>query len=274
MNNQSPKGNRIAKVLSRAGIASRREAEKIILEGRVKVNGEILTSPAFNVLDSDIILIDGDPIAKPDEERLWCFYKPVGAVTTAKDDKNRKTIYDYFPTNLPRLMPVGRLDLNSEGLLLLTNSGELKRKLELPSSELTRLYRVRVKGRPREASLDLLRSGISVEKEFFRPMKVSVDRQQGANAWLTIGLKEGKNREIRRAMSELGLQVNRLIRIEYGPFKLGNLKRGELNEINNKSVKRSLKTANIDMEKANSNKRNQNKYSKVSRKVNEKILKK
>ena len=274
MNNQSPKGNRIAKVLSRAGIASRREAEKIILEGRVKVNGEILTSPAFNVLDSDIILIDGGPIAKPDEERLWCFYKPVGAVTTAKDDKNRKTIYDYFPSNVPRVMPVGRLDLNSEGLLLLTNSGELKRKLELPSSELTRLYRVRVKGRPREASLDLLRSGISIEKELFRPMKVSVDRQQGANAWLTIELKEGKNREIRRALSELGLQVNRLIRIEYGPFKLGNLKRGELNEINNKSVRRSLKTANIDMEKANSNKRNQNKYSKVSRKVNEKILKK
>ena len=274
MNNQSIKGNRIAKVLSRAGIASRRQAEKIIFEGRVKVNGEILTSPAFNVLDSDIILIDGGPIAKPDEERLWCFYKPVGAVTTAKDDKNRKTIYDYFPSNVPRVMPVGRLDLNSEGLLLLTNSGELKRKLELPSSELTRLYRVRVKGRPREASLDLLRSGISIEKELFRPMKVSVDRQQGANAWLTIELKEGKNREIRRALSELGLQVNRLIRIEYGPFKLGNLKRGELNEINNKSVKRSLKTANIDMEKANSNKRNQNKYSKVSRKVNEKILKK
>ena len=274
MNNQTIKGNRIAKVLSRAGIASRRQAEKIIFEGRVKVNGGILTSPAFNVLDSDIILIDGGPIAKPDEERLWCFYKPVGAVTTAKDDKNRKTIYDYFPSNLPRVMPVGRLDLNSEGLLLLTNSGELKRKLELPSSELTRLYRVRVKGRPREASLDLLRSGISIEKELFRPMKVSVDRQQGANAWLTIELKEGKNREIRRALNELGLQVNRLIRIEYGPFKLGNLKRGELNEINNKSVKRSLKTANIDMEKANSNKRNQNKYSKVSRKVNEKILKK
>ena len=168
MNNQSPKGNRIAKVLSRAGIASRREAEKIILAGRVKVNGEILTSPAFNVLNSDIILIDDDPIAKPDEERLWCFHKPVGAITTAKDEKNRKTIYDYFPSNLPRVMPVGRLDLNSEGLLLLTNSGELKRKLELPSSELSRLYRVRVKGRPKEASLESLRSGISIEKEFFR----------------------------------------------------------------------------------------------------------
>ena len=267
MNNQSPKGNRIAKVLSRAGIASRREAEKIILAGRVKVNDEILTSPAFNVLDSDIILIDGDPIAKPDEERLWCFHKPVGAITTAKDDKNRKTIYDYFPSNLPRVMPVGRLDLNSEGLLLLTNSGELKRKLELPSSEISRLYRVRVKGHPKEASLDLLRSGISIEKEFFRPMKVVVDRQQGANAWLTIELKEGKNREIRRAMGELGMQVNRLIRIEYGPFKLGNLKRGELVEINNKSIRRSLKTANIDITKANNKKRSQNKYSHVLRKV-------
>ena len=267
MNNQSPKGNRIAKVLSRAGISSRREAEKIILAGRVKVNGKTLISPAINVLDSDIILVDGDPIAKPDEERLWCFHKPAGSITTAKDNKNRKTIYDYFPSYLPRVMPVGRLDLNSEGLLLLTNSGELKRKLELPSSELSRIYRVRVKGRPREVSLELLRSGISIDKESFRPMKVSVDRQQGANAWLTIELKEGKNREIRRAMSELGMQVNRLIRIEYGPFKLGNLKRGELVEINSKSIRRSLKTVNINFTKANNKIRNQNKYSGVSRKV-------
>ena len=268
MNNQSPKGSRIAKVLSRAGIASRREAEKIILAGRVKVNGEILISPAFNVVDSDIILIDDDPIAKPDEERLWCFHKPVGAITTTKDEKDRKTIYEYFPSNLPRVMPVGRLDLNSEGLLLLTNSGELKRKLELPSSELSRIYRVRVKGHPKEASLDLLRSGIVIEKEFFRPMKVSVDRQKGANAWLTIELKEGKNREIRRAMSELSLLVNRLIRVEYGPFKLGSLKPGELVEINRKSIRRSLKTVNIDFTKANNIKINQNKYSEVSKKVN------
>ncbi len=255
MNNQSPKGNRIAKVLSRAGLLSRREAEKIILAGRVKVNGEVLISPAFNVLDSDIILVDGDLIAKPDQERLWCFYKPAGSITTAKDNKNRKTIYDYFPSSLPRVMPVGRLDLNSEGLLLLTNSGELKRKLELPSSELSRIYRVRVRGRPKEGSLELLRSGISIDKESFRPMKVSIDRQQGANAWLTIELKEGKNREIRRAMGELGMQVNRLIRIEYGPFKLRNLKRGELVEINNKSMRRSLKTINTDNTNANKKKK-------------------
>ena len=265
MNNQSPKGNRIAKVLSRVGIASRREAEKIILAGRVKVNGEVLISPAFNVLDSDIILLDGNPIAEPDEERLWCFHKPADSITTAKDDKNRKTIYEYFPSNLPRVMPVGRLDLNSEGLLLLTNSGELKRKLELPGSELSRIYRVRVKGRPKEVNLELLRSGISIDKESFKPMKVSVDRQQGANAWLTIELKEGKNREIRRAMD--GMQVNRLIRIEYGPFKLGNLKRGEVVEINNKSIRRSLKTINIDVTKANNKKRSQNKYSQVLGKV-------
>ncbi len=163
MNNQSPKGNRIAKVLSRSGVASRRDAEKIVLEGRVKVNGEILTSPAFNVSESDIILIDDNPIAKPEDDRLWCFHKPVGAITTARDDKNRKTIYDYFPSSLPRMMPIGRLDINSEGLLLLTNSGELKRKLELPSSQLGRIYRVRVKGQPKESDLDLLRSGISVE---------------------------------------------------------------------------------------------------------------
>ena len=267
MNNQSPKGNRIAKVLSRVGIASRREAEKIILAGRVKVNGEVLISPAFNVLDSDIILLDGNPIAEPDEERLWCFHKPADSITTAKDDKNRKTIYEYFPSNLPRVMPVGRLDLNSEGLLLLTNSGELKRKLELPGSELSRIYRVRVKGRPKEVNLELLRSGISIDKESFKPMKVSVDRQQGANAWLTIELKEGKNREIRRAMDALGMQVNRLIRIEYGPFKLGNLKRGEVVEINNKSIRRSLKTINIDVTKANNKKRSQNKYSQVLGKV-------
>ena len=267
MNNQSSKGNRIAKVLSRAGIASRREAEKIILAGRVKVNGEVLISPAFNVLDSDIILLDGNPIAEPDEERLWCFHKPADSITTAKDDKNRKTIYEYFPSNLPRVMPVGRLDLNSEGLLLLTNSGELKRKLELPGSELSRIYRVRVKGRPKEVNLELLRSGISIDKESFKPMKVSVDRQQGANAWLTIELKEGKNREIRRAMDALGMQVNRLIRIEYGPFKLGNLKRGEVVEINNKSIRRSLKTINIDVTKANNKKRSQNKYSQVLGKV-------
>ena len=267
MNNQSPKGNRIAKVLSRVGIASRREAEKIILAGRVKVNGEVLISPAFNVLDSDIILLDGNPIAEPDEERLWCFHKPADSITTAKDDKNRKTIYEYFPSNLPRVMPVGRLDLNSEGLLLLTNSGELKRKLELPGSELSRIYRVRVKGRPKEVNLELLRSGISIDKESFKPMKVSVDRQQGANAWLTIELKEGKNREIRRAMGALGMQVNRLIRIEYGPFKLGNLKRGEVVEINNKSIRRSLKTINIDVTKANNKKRSQNKYSQVLGKV-------
>ena len=164
-------------------------------------------------------------------------------------------------------MPVGRLDLNSEGLLLLTNSGELKRKLELPSSELSRIYRVRVKGHPKEASLDLLRSGIVIEKEFFRPMKVSLDRQQGANAWLTIELKEGKNREIRRAMGELSLLVNRLIRIEYGPFKLGSLKRGELVEINSKSIRRSLKTVNINFTTANNRKKKQNKYSEVSRRV-------
>ena len=268
MNNQSPKGNRIAKVLSRSGVASRRDAEKIILKGRVKVNGEILTSPAFNVSESDIILIDDNPIAKPEDDRLWCFHKPVGAITTARDDKKRKTIYEYFPSSLPRMMPIGRLDINSEGLLLLTNSGELKRKLELPSSQLGRIYRVRVKGQPKESDLDLLRSGISVEKDFFKPMKVSIDRQQGANAWMTIEIKEGKNREIRRALSEIGMQVNRLIRVEYGPFKLGSIKKGEIIEINKKSMRRSLKSVNITMTRENMRQpTEQKKFSAVSRKT-------
>ncbi len=242
MNNQSPKGNRIAKVLSRSGVASRRDAEKIILKGRVKVNGEILTSPAFNVSENDIILIDDNPIAKPEDDRLWCFHKPVGAITTARDDKNRKTIYDYFPSSLPRMMPIGRLDINSEGLLLLTNSGELKRKLELPSSQLGRIYRVRVKGQPKESDLDLLRSGISVEKDFFKPMKVSIDRQQGANAWMTIEIKEGKNREIRKIMEHFGCTVNRLIRISYGPFNLKDLKPGRLTELKYKYFNKLLKS--------------------------------
>ncbi|WP_372887681.1 pseudouridine synthase, partial [Shimia sp.] len=192
---QPPKGDRIAKVLARAGIASRREAERLIEAGRVAVNGKTITSPALNVTDKDKITFDGKPLAEPEPERLWLYHKPTGLVTSHKDEKGRETIFDHLPDTLPRVMSVGRLDLNSEGLLLLTNDGALKRKLELPSTGWLRKYRVRVNGRPADETLEPLRKGITVEGERFQPMQVALDRQQGANAWLTVGLREGRNRE-------------------------------------------------------------------------------
>jgi 23S rRNA pseudouridine2605 synthase len=222
---------RIAKRLSRAGIASRREAERMIAEGRVTVNGKIIDSPALNVTERDQITVDGKPVAEAERPRLWLYHKPTGLVTTAKDEKGRETVFDKLPDGMPRVMSVGRLDLNSEGLLLLTNDGGLKRKLELPATGWLRKYRVRVKGTPTDAMLAPLRQGLVIEGERFQGMEATLDRQQGANAWLTIGLREGKNREIRRAMAEIGLEVNRLIRISYGPFRLGTLKPGEVEEI-------------------------------------------
>ncbi len=222
---------RIAKRLSRAGIASRREAERMIAEGRVTVNGSIIDSPALNVTERDQITVDGKPVAEAERPRLWLYHKPTGLVTTAKDEKGRETVFDKLPEDMPRVMSVGRLDLNSEGLLLLTNDGGIKRKLELPATGWLRKYRVRVKGAPTEATLEPLRKGLVIEGERFQGMEATLDRQQGANAWLTIGLREGKNREIRRAMAEIGLEVNRLIRISYGPFRLGTLKPGEVEEI-------------------------------------------
>ena len=226
-----PKGDRVAKVIARAGRASRREAERLIAEGRVSVNGKVIDSPALNVTGSDKVSVDGTPLDAPDPARLWLYHKPTGLVTTNKDEQGRPTVYDELPDDLPRVMSVGRLDLNSEGLLLLTNDGGLKRRLELPSTGWVRKYRVRVKGRPTDALLAPLREGIEVEGIRYQPMQATLDRQQGANAWLTIGLREGKNREIRRAMADLGLTVNRLIRISYGPFQLGQLKPGEVQEI-------------------------------------------
>ena len=244
MNNTSktdtPKGDRIAKVLARAGVASRREAERMIEAGRVSVNGEQITSPALNVTDTDRISVDGKPLAEPEPPRMWLYHKPTGLVTTTRDEKGRGTIYDDLPADMPRVMSVGRLDLNSEGLLLLTNDGGIKRQLELPSTGWLRRYRVRVNGRPSEEALEPLRKGITIEGERFLPMSVTLDRQQGANAWLTIGLREGKNREIRRAMEAINLSVNRLIRISYGPFQLGELKHGEVEELRRKVVRDQL----------------------------------
>ncbi len=238
--NDAPSGDRIAKVLSRAGVASRREAERMIEAGRVSVNGKVITSPALNVTEKDRIVLDGKQIGEPDPPRLWLYHKPAGLVTTERDEKDRETVFDSLPEGMPRVMSVGRLDLNSEGLLLLTNDGEIKRKLELPSTGWLRRYRVRINGAVSEDKLDILRKGIEVEGIKYQPMTVTFDRQQGANAWLTVALREGKNREIRRAMQAIGVTVNRLIRVSYGPFQLGELKAGEVEELRPRVVRDQL----------------------------------
>lgn len=240
MSDKKIPGERIAKVLARRGVASRRDVERMIEAGRIAVDGRVIHSPALNVTDRHNITVDGQPVAEAEPPRLWRYHKPAGRVTTARDEKGRSTIFDDIPPNLPRMMPIGRLDLTSEGLLLLTNDGAIKRRLELPTTGWLRKYRVRVKGAPTDAVLAPLRAGITIEGEKFQPMEVTLDRQQGRNAWLTIGLREGKNREIRRAMESLDLQVNRLIRVSYGPFRLGDLKSGELAEVKPKILQDQL----------------------------------
>ncbi len=233
-------GERIAKVLSRAGVASRREAERLIELGEVSVNGKVITSPALNVTPADKITVRGEPVGAPEPPRLWLYYKPEGLVTSASDEKGRDTVFDHLPEDMPRVMSVGRLDLNSEGLLLLTNDGELKRRLELPSTGWLRKYRVRVKGNPTEPEIEPLRKGITIDGERFQPMEVKIDRHQGANAWLTVGLREGRNREIRRAMDHIGVTVNRLIRVSYGPFRLNEMEPGEVEEIKPRVLREQL----------------------------------
>lgn len=253
MSNELPKtGDRIAKYLARAGVASRRDIERMIAAGRITLNGKLLDTPAVKVTESDRITVDGKPIGAPDRARVWRYYKPNGLVTSARDEKGRRTIFDDLPENLPRVMTIGRLDLNSEGLLLLTNDGELKRRLELPSTGWVRRYRVRVNGRPTDELLEPLREGITVDGEHFQPMTVDIDRQQGANAWLTVGIREGKNREIRRAMNSIELNVNRLIRVSYGPFQLMTMDPGEVEEIRSKVLRDQLDddlTHTLDPEK-------------------------
>ncbi len=233
-------GDRIAKKLARAGVASRREVERMVEAGRVTVNGKKITSPALNVTDKDVITVDGRQVGAAEPARLWRYHKPSGLVTSARDEKGRATVFDRLPEELPRVMSVGRLDLTSEGLLLLTNDGELKRKLELPSTGWVRKYRVRANGNASDTRVKPLRDGMVIDGERFQPMSVDFDKQQGANVWLTIGLREGKNREIRRALEEVGLIVNRLIRVSYGPFQLGDLERGGVEEVRPKILRDQL----------------------------------
>ncbi|MDE2914812.1 MAG: pseudouridine synthase [Paracoccaceae bacterium] len=224
---------RIARVLARAGLASRRGAERLISEGRVTVNGVVLTSPAVRVAPFDAIAVDGIPLPAPEPSRLFRYHKPRGLLTTTRDDRGRPTVFESLPGWLPRVVSVGRLDLNSEGLLLFTNDGGLKRRFELPKSGMIRTYRVRALGRPVDSGLDQLRRGLSLDDESFRPMSISLDsrRNAGANCWLTVELNEGRNREIRRAFAAIGLTVNRLIRTAYGPFRLGDLAPGAVEEV-------------------------------------------
>ncbi|HXP96086.1 MAG TPA: pseudouridine synthase [Telmatospirillum sp.] len=225
------KGERIAKRLARAGLCSRREAERWIAEGRVSVDGQKLTSPAVGVTESSLIVVDGKPLPETERTRLWRYHKPAGLVTSHKDPQGRPTVFERLPEGMPRVISVGRLDLNSEGLLLLTNDGDLARRMELPSTGWVRRYRVRVHGTPDLAQLAALEHGVTVEGVAYGPIKAMLDRQQGSNAWLTVSLKEGKNREIRRVMEHLGWTVSRLIRIAYGPFQLGLLEPGSADEV-------------------------------------------
>ncbi|RWF08350.1 MAG: rRNA pseudouridine synthase, partial [Mesorhizobium sp.] len=233
-------GERIAKRLARAGLASRRDAEELIAAGRVKVNGRVLSSPAFNVMPGDIIHLDGMEIPPIERTRLFLFHKPAGVVTTNRDPEGRKTVFDVLPAELPRLMTIGRLDINTEGLLLLTNDGGLARVLELPATGWLRRYRVRVHGKVEESALAGLREGIAVDGVFYGAIEATLDREQGTNAWLTLGLREGKNREVRNILGSLGLDVTRLIRISYGPFQLDDLPEGHVLEIKGRVLRDQL----------------------------------
>lgn len=233
-------GERIAKLIARAGLCSRRDAERLVADGRVAVDGRVLTSPALNVAPGQRVTVDGNLLPQAEPPRLFRYHKPKGVVTTARDPEGRRTIYDTLPDDLPRLMPVGRLDLNSEGLLLLTNDGELKRRLELPATGWLRRYRVRVFGGPSEDDLRRLAAGLTVDGVAYGPIDARMDRLQGDNAWLTVGLREGRNREVRRVLEQLGLGVNRLIRVAYGPFQLGNLDARAIEEVRPRVLKDQL----------------------------------
>ena len=234
---------RIAKVLARAGLCSRRDAERWIAAGRVSVDGLLLTSPAVVVTAESDIRIDGAPLPVPERPRLWRYHKPAGLVTTHRDEKGRQTVFETLPKDLPRVISVGRLDLNSEGLLLLTNDGALARRLELPSTGWLRRYKVRVHGEVEPERLTALENGVAIGGVSYGPIRASFERRQGSNAWIAMALREGKNREVRRVFEHLGLTVTRLIRLSYGPFQLGNLARGAVAEVQKKVLAEQIGNA-------------------------------
>ena len=231
---------RIAKFMARSGVCSRRQAEELIKQQRVTVNGVLIESPAFNVEGTETILLDGEKLPQMQITRLWLYHKPLGLLTTHKDTHNRPTVFDALPPDMPRVISVGRLDLNSEGLLLLTNNGELSRKLELPENGWSRRYKVRVHGRVDKRKLEDLEKGVTIDGVQYGAVKIEFESQNGTNSWLQITLNEGKNREIRKLMKSIGLEVARLIRLSYGPFQLGNLKKGEVKEVPQKVLKEQL----------------------------------
>ncbi len=239
-NSEIREGDRIAKVLARSGICSRREAERWIEAGRVALNGEVLTSPAINVNEKDRIFVDGKPLAPPEPTRAWRYNKPRGLVTTHSDPEGRPTVFADLPKDLPRVVSVGRLDINSEGLLLLTNDGHLSRLLELPATGWIRRYRVRVFGRITPEDLEKLTRGITIDGTRYEASEAVIQHQTKDNSWILVGLKEGKNREVKRMMESIGCKVNRLIRISYGPFQLGNLESGAVEEIRTRSLQEQL----------------------------------
>ena len=233
-------GERIAKRIARAGLCSRRDAETWIRAGRVAVNGTPVLTPALVLSDDDRITVDGQPLPEVARPRLWRYHKPAGLVTTHRDPQGRPTVFQALPASLGRVVSVGRLDLTSEGLLLLTNTGTLARRLELPATAWTRRYRVRAHGAVTPERLSVLAQGLTIDGVRYGPIEATLDRVQGANSWLTVSLKEGKNREIRRVLEHLGLTVNRLIRIAFGPFQLGTLAAGEVAPIPAKVVREQL----------------------------------
>jgi len=222
---------RIAKAIAHAGLCSRRDAEAWIAAGRVAVNGKVLATPAHVVKPSDKITVDGKPLPEAQSVRLWRYHKRRGLVTSHRDPQGRKTVFDSLPPGLPRVVSVGRLDINTEGLLLLTTDGELARHLELPSTGWLRRYRVRAHGRVAQEALDRLRQGVTIDGVHYGPVEARIDREQGSNLWLTISLREGKNREVKQLAEHLGLTVNRLIRVSFGPFALGDLAPGAVEEV-------------------------------------------